>query len=193
MIILRGNFNYYDENMEQQIIQIYNLISKTDKIEHEKLIFRFISEDSFLNLTKVGDYYENESFISCTRKPNIDINDFGYIILKIILPKNIKGIFLSIENDSAFYDEKEIIIKPGIKFKLKNIDNDVDFYLFDNKKIFSSKIVKRYELEIIGTSKNLIIPKYQIKKLPEIDIMNINFDFETGEEKASNIIKNFFI
>ena len=41
------------------------------------------------------------------------------IILKIILPKNIKGIFLSIENDSAFYDEKEIVIKPGVKLTKK--------------------------------------------------------------------------
>ena len=189
---LRGNFDFYDQNIEQQINKLYNLISKTDEIKEEKLIFRFISEDSFLNLTKVNDYYENESFISCTRKPNIDINDFGHIILKIILPKNIKGIFLSIENDSAFYDEKEVIIKPGVKFKLKNINDDVDFYLFDNKKLFSSKILKRYELEILGVSNKIIIPKYQIKKLPEIDIMNLNFDFETGEEKATNIIKTFF-
>jgi len=189
---LRGNFNFYDQNIEQQINKLYNLISKTEEIKEEKLIFRFIAEDSFLNLTKVNDYYENESFISCTRKPNIDINDFGHIILKIFLPKNIKGIFLSIENDSAFYDEKEVIIKPGVKFKLKNIDDNVDFYLFDNKKLFSSKILKRYELEILGVSNKIIIPKYQIKKLPEIDIMNINFDFETGEEKATNIIKNFF-
>jgi len=189
---LRGNFNYYDENIEQQINKLYNLISKTKKIDYEKLIFRFISEDSFLNLTKVGDYYENESFISCTRKPSININDFGYIILKITLPKNIDGIFLSIENDSAFYDEKEIVIKPGVKFKLKNIDNDVDFYLFDNKEKFSSKILKRYELEIVGISNKLTIPKYEIKKIPDINIMNINLDYETGEEKAINIIKNYF-
>lgn len=189
---LRGNFNYYDKNIEQQINKMYNLISKTKKIEHDKLIFRFISEDSFLNLTKVGDFYENESFISCTRKPSINIENFGYIILKFILPKNIDGIFLSIENDSAFYTEKEIILKPGIKFKLKNIDNDVDFYLFDDKKVFSSKIYKRYELEIIGLSNKLSIPKYEIKKIPEINIMDIILDYETGEEKAINMIKNFF-
>ena len=28
--------------------------------------------------------------------------------------------------------------------------------------------------------------------MSEIDIMNLNFDFDTGEEKANNIIKNFF-
>ena len=189
---LRGNFNYYDPNLEQQINKLYNVISKTKKIDHEKLIFRFISEDSFLNLTKVGDFYENESFISCTRKPSINFEDFGYIILKITLPKNIDGIFLSIENNSSFYDEKEIVIKPGVKFKLKNIDNDVDFYLFDKKKVFSSKILKRYELEIVGISNKLTIPKYEIKKIPEINIMNIKLDYDTGEEKAINIIKNYF-
>lgn len=189
---LRGNFNYYDENIEQQINQLYNVISKTEKIDHEKLIFRFISEDSFLNLTKVGDYYENESFISCTRKPSINIEDFGYIILKITLPKNIDGIFLSIENDSAFYDEREMVLKPGIKFKLKNIDNDVNFYLFDDKQVFSYKIHKRYELEIVGISNKLSIPKYEIKQIPEINIMNIKFDYDTGEDKAINIIKNYF-
>tara|TARA_Y200000002_G_scaffold382034_1_gene397762 strand:- start:73 stop:2064 length:1992 start_codon:yes stop_codon:yes gene_type:complete len=189
---LRGNFSYYDQNIEQQINKMYNLISKTKKIEDNKLIFRFISEDSFLNLTKVGDLYENESFISCTRKPSINIDNFGYIILKIILPKNIDGIFLSIENDSAFYNEKEIILKPGIKFKLKTIDDDVDFYLFDDKKVFSSKIYKRYELEIKGISNKLSIPKYEFKKIPELNIMDIILDNEIGEEKAINIIKNFF-
>lgn len=189
---LRGNFNYYDENIEQQINKIYNLISKTKKIEHDKLIFRFISEDAFLNLTKVGDIYENESFISCTRKPSINIDNFGYIILKFILPKNIDGIFLSIENDSAFYTEKEIILKPGIKFKLKDIDDNVDFYLFDDKKVFSSKIYKRYELQIVGVSNKLSIPKYEIKKISEINIMDIILDYETGEDKAINIIKNSF-
>ena len=189
---IRGNFSYYDQNIEQQINKMYNLISKTKKIEDDKLIFRFISEDSFLNLTKVGDFYENESFISCTRKPSINIDNFGYIILKIILPKNIDGIFLSIENDSAFYNEKEIILKPGIKFKLKTIDDDVDFYLFDDKKVFSSKIYKRYELEIKGVSSKLSIPKYEFKKIPEINIMDIILDNEIGEEKAINIIKNFF-
>jgi hypothetical protein len=189
---LRGNFNYYDKNIEEQINKLYNIISKTKKIEHEKLIFRFISEDSFLNLTKVGDYYENESFISCTRKPSINIEDFGYIILKITLPKNLDGIFLSIENDSAFYDEKEIVIKPGVKFKLKNIDNDVNFYLFDDKKVFSSKILKRYELEIVGISNKLSIPKYEIKNIPEVNILDVNLEYDSGEEKAINIIKNYF-
>lgn len=189
---LRGNFNYFDENIEKQINKIYSTISKTKKIEHEKLIFRFISEDSFLNLTKVGDHYENQSFISCTRKPSIDLNDFGYIVLKITLPKNIDGIFLSIENDSAFYDEKEIIIKPGVKFRLKSIDDDVKFFIFGDKQLLSNKILKRYELEIVGISNKINIPVYEKKKVPEINILSINFESESGEEKAKNIIEKYF-
>ena len=85
LIALCHKTQYFSRRVIEENILIFQCyISKTKKIEHDKLIFRFISEDAFLNLTKVGDIYENESFISCTRKPSINIDNFGYIILKFI-------------------------------------------------------------------------------------------------------------
>ena len=68
--------------------------------------------------------------------------------------------------------EKEIIIKPGVKFRLKSIDDNVDFYLFNKK--YTRNIRKKYELEIVGVEE-IKIPTYEIQSIPEIDIIDINF------------------
>ena len=91
--------------------------------------------------------------MSCTRKPNISSNnnEFGFILLKIRIAKNSQGNFLAIETNSVFSNEKEILLKPGVKLKLLSLDDDVDFYLFENNFL---EISKKYEFGIIG-SKNL--------------------------------------
>ena len=57
-------------------------------------------------------------------------------LLKIHLNSKLAGYCLSIESDSVFPEEKELIIKPGTIFKLKSIHDDVELYLFN--KNFSS-------------------------------------------------------
>lgn len=167
---LRGNIKYQDENVEKQIIKISKTVSEIPKLKSDKLLFRFIKDDSFMGLKKVGDIYVNNSFMSCTRKPNINAqkNEFGFILLKINLTSKYSGYYLSIESESGFDKEKEVIIKPGVKFKLKSINNDVEFYLFEKK--YMRNIKKKYELEIIG------IEDFNIPKLPKAEILELNYD-----------------
>jgi len=128
--------------------------------------------------------------MSCTRKPNINAenNEFGYILLKINLTTKFKGYFISVESDSVFNKEKEVIIKPGVEFRLKSIDNDVEFYLFEKKYLRSIK--KKYELEIINI-RNIEIPKYEISIIPELEITDIKLVGDTLEEKIDFFIKSY--
>ena len=180
---LRKNM-FYDDNIFKQIKKLYSTISNIPKLEHDKLIFRFLREDDFLNIKKIGDIYINDSFMSCTRKPNINAqnNEFGFILLKIILTSKFKGYFISIENNSCFSNEKEIIIKPGVKFKLNFIDDDVEFYLFEKK--YFRNIKKKYELEIVGINE-FIIPSLEYKKIQIIDITKIYLTNNSLEDKIN--------
>jgi len=187
---LRNNQKYNDNIIISQINKLNKLIKDIPKLDNDKLVFRFINDDSYLNLNNVGDIYINDSFMSCTRKPNINAqnNEFGYILLKINLTSKFNGYFISIESDSVFNKEKEVIIKPGVKFKLKSVDNDVEFYLFEKKYLRSIK--KKYELEIIGIE-DIKIPKYEIVNLPEFDILKTKLIGDTLEEKIDFFIKSF--
>ena len=181
-----------DNNFINQINKLNNLIKDVPKLNSPKLVFRFINDDSYLNFNKVGDTYINNSFMSCTRKPNINAenNEFGFILLKINLTDKFKGYFISIEASSVFPHEKEIIIRPGVKFRLKSIDDNVEFYLFENRTKYLRNIKKKYELEIVDIL-DWEIPKYDLLKIPEIDLKNLVLDGSTGEEKVDFFVNKY--
>lgn len=181
-----------DNNFISQIDKLNNLIKDVPKLKSQKLVFRFINDDSYLNFNKVGDTYINNSFMSCTRKPNINAenNEFGFILLKINLTDKFKGYFISIEASSVFPHEKEIIIRPGVKFRLKSIDDNVEFYLFENRTKFLRNIKKKYELEIVDIT-DWKVPNYDLLKIPEIDLKNLVLDGSTGEEKVDIFINKY--
>lgn len=181
---------YYDDNIINQIKYLNNNIRNSPSLNTKKIIFRFIKEDFFLQELDVGDIYIENSFMSCTRKPNINsINEeFGFILLKIILPPNIKGCCLCIESDSVFSNEKEIILAPGSKLQLKSIDNDVDFFIFGKNN--QRNIKKKYEFEFIGFD-TLKIPQYDKISIPEIDFVKNNIDGDNLEEKIDFFWENY--
>jgi len=181
-----------DDNFIQQINKLNNLIKEAPKLKAPKLVFRFISDDSYLNFNKVGDTYINNSFMSCTRKPNINAenNEFGFILLKINLTDKFKGYFISIEANSVFSQEKEVIIRPGVKFRLKSIDDNVEFYLFEHRTKYLRNIKKKYELEIVEVV-DWEIPKYDFLKIPEVDLKNLVLEGSTGEEKVNYFMNNY--
>lgn len=183
---LRKIYEFNDDITFKQIKQLYKLFDKTEKLKEDKIIFRFVKDDSFLNVSKIGDVYKSNSFMSCTRKPNISSNnnEFGFILLKVRIPKNSQGNFLAIETNSVFSNEKEILLKPGVKLKLLSLDDDVDFYLFENN--FLRNIKKKYEFEIIGSE------EMKITTLPKKDIPIIDFNSNLlNSENLEDVIENF--
>ena len=180
-----------DEITVNQIRKLTKLIKSAPKLNSSKIIFRFIkSVPANLKRIKVGDVYVENSFMSCTRKPHVDaINEqFGFILLKINLPENFPGCCLSIESDSVFPEEKEIILAPGSKFKLNSIDDNVDFYSFN--KLTDRNIKKKYELTFIGFE-DIPIPKYDIVRIPEINFVKDEIIGDGLEEKITYFWDNY--
>ena len=151
---LRNKSFYRDIELENHIINFYNLISKSPSFDKNYTLFRYINNDEYLSNLKKGDIFLENSFISTTRYPFINfINSNSDIyLIKINIPSNKEGIGLSIEAYSLFKYEMEIIMNPS-KLKLKNIiykKNEPIFYHL-NKHI-SNNIIKVYEFDYIETN-----------------------------------------
>ena len=180
----------YDKKLEEMIQKLNDTITTSPKLKNKKVIFRFLHDDSFLENLMIGDIYLNNSFMSCTRKPNISTldNEFGLILLKIYLPKNEKGCCLSIEANSVFKNEKEVILAPFTKLKLVSVNNNVDFYIFD--KFTNRNIKKKYEFEYIG--KNEFKFKIHDKGIiNEINFLNDEINGDSLSEKIDDFWKNY--
>jgi hypothetical protein len=161
-----------DTILEKELNNIWSIIRKAPKFDKEYYMYRFIDNDDFLVNLNVGDIYDEPSFISTTRNPFYDPknNVFGYVLIKIKIPKNIEGIGLCIESYSLFPQEQEILLAPG-KLKLIGIDNDFEYYHTNH--LAAKKINKKYEFEYIKPSDKLI--SFDSYLFPDKSIPHINF------------------
>lgn len=146
--------NYKNPHMEEQIIKpLYKLITNSPAFEKEYILYRFVNNDRHLVDLEIGDIYTEPGFLSTTRNPfyKEDQYSFGFILMKIKIPKDKKGVCLCVETLSLFTHEQEILFAPNSMFKLISKDQNCDYYHTDLDK--SSKIKTRYEFEYIGTGK----------------------------------------
>jgi hypothetical protein len=128
-------WNFYIRNkcfkdlfVEKQIDNLYSIISKAPEFEKDYWLYRFISDDNYLSHLIPGDTFEETSFISTTRNPFYDPknNLFGFILIKIKIPKGKEGIGLCIESYSMFQGEEEILLNPAI-LKLVSIKDNCHY------------------------------------------------------------------
>lgn len=167
--------------LENQIKIMINLIINSPEFTESHTVYRFVEKDDYIKNLKIGDIYQDASFMSTTRNPFYykENYEFGYILIKIKLPKGIKGIGLCIEAYSNFPNEEEIILPPTSKYRLDK--------LFDSKEIthiegiYDLKVKKKYEFTWIGNDyldnrkKEIIIdmPGAYIPDVPLINFMDL--------------------
>lgn len=168
---LRDKNSIKDNILETHILNFFNIMKKAPSFNKSINLFRYIDNDNYLSDLKIGDIFNEYSFISTTRDPFYAINKnlFGFILLKIKIPINKEGIGLCLESYSLFNEELEILLSPG-KLKLINIIDDIE----DEKFNIDKNIIKIYEFEYI---ESLDINNY-LKKYNNIDENEIPyFDF----------------
>lgn len=181
---LRGltRYSYKNEYLEELIIAMNNVIRNAPAFDKEYILYRFIENDSYLKHINIGDIYTEKSFISTTRDAfyNSDKFKFGFILIKIKIPKGITGIGLCIETASHFPKEVEIILAPMSKLRLDKKDDNCKYYHTDNN--FATKVKSRYEFTYVG--------KEELKMNREISTYNqprvINF-LDLEKEKYVSI------
>jgi hypothetical protein len=141
---------------------------------------------------KIGDIYQDDGFLSTTRDPFYKSEEyqFGFILMKIRIPKNKKGIALCIETVSHFPKEQEILFSPKSKFKLISRDENTSYYHTDPN--FSSQVKTKYEFEWIGNIEPIIKkPKYD-GETKEIDFFKLkSLESYSLDEKIKYFIDNY--
>lgn len=177
------NYKYQNKLLEDLSTNIWNLIRTAPAFDKEYILYRFIHNDAHMEYLKIGDIYTINGFLSTTRDPfyNSEEYKFGFVLIKIQMPANIKGIGLCIETISHFPKEQEILLSPLTKLKLIRKNENAEYYHTDH--LFVSEVITRYEFEYIENcdvffdkKKELVIKKPIIDflKLPEVQTLTIN-------------------
>lgn len=129
---LRNQINYIEKNifLDNVILPMWNLCNNAPEFDKDYIFYRFIKNDEHLSHLKIGDIYQDDGFMSTTRDPFYKSEEyqFGFILMKIKIPKNKKGVALCIETVSHFSKEQEILFSPKSKLKLISQDNNTVYY-----------------------------------------------------------------
>ena len=143
-------YEYRNDYLEDNIEKMWRLVLDAPAFDLDYILYRFVSTDDYLKHLGIGDIYQDQGFTSTTRDPfyRNDLYKFGFILIKIKIPKKIKGVGLCLETLSHFPAEEEIILPPMTKLKLIAKDYDIDYYHPDES--FVSDIKTRYEFEWVG-------------------------------------------
>jgi len=197
--LLRDSSNKSKYYFPQQIKNINTLINKINlapPLPNDYYFYRFIWEDDFLSKLKVGEIFTDSGFTSTTRDPFYSPGtnyNFGLVLLKINIPKKVKGIGLFIENFSLFPIEEEFLMAPGSKLKLVSKDNNFKYHHLNPK--FERLVKKKYEFTWIGKEKKLLnYPKKEnYSFMNQFITVNKNtlLEGDTLLERIEFLVKNY--
>jgi hypothetical protein len=191
---LRNNTGYSvrNDHLENIINNMWHLIHSAPAFDKDYVFYRFVQEDIYLENIEIGDIFTEKGIMSTTRDPfyRSDLYKFGFILLKIRVPKNKKGIGLCLETVSHYPEEQEIIFPPYTQFKLIKRDTKCSYYHTDTK--YAEKIKTKYEFEWVGNEKIIEIRNTKESK----SLITHTIDLLNTPKMSSNVsieekIKNF--
>jgi hypothetical protein len=137
--------------------QIVSCIKNSPPLTNDYFMYRFLWSSSFLDKLQPGDYFIDTGFMSTTRDPfySPGLNgNFGLVLLKIYLPKNVKGIGIFMENLSLFPKEEEFLLPPFSRFRL--INKNENFIYYHTNEQFQKLIKTKYEFELVSNDYSFV-------------------------------------
>ena len=182
-----------------KLYSLFKLMKKTPVISKQCIVYRFVNDVSYLENIIVGETYETNSFISCTRNPFYENeSNFGNILLKFIFPPDSKNCLLFIEGYSVFPNEQEVLIAPFCEFKLISKNDDTSYYHHSDES--TENIKNRYEFKFIKKNPKKYFsskPCIDLNIVKEFDIKKIETSYEklrkfSTEYKYFKMNNNFF-
>jgi hypothetical protein len=185
-------YPYKNILLEDIIQHMWHLVKKSPSFNKSYIVYRFIENDSHIRDLAIGDNYTEPSFISTTRDPfyKSDVYKFGFILIKIRIPADIKGVALCMETFSHFKAEQEIIFPPLTQLKLEKKDSKCLYYHTDEK--YSSQVKYRYEFSYVGNQPISFINKPILNKEILVDFLKIPTSNSLSlDEKIKQFIMNY--
>ena len=193
---LRGltKYEYRNNYLEENIIKLWKLVLNAPAFDNDYILYRFVNTDDYMKDLKIGDVFQDNGFMSTTRDPfyRNDLYKFGFILIKIYIPKNVMGVGLCLETLSHFPSEEEIILPPLTKLKLISKNNECAYYNPDES--FVSNIKTRYEFEWLDNSDVKITYRPELSNPTQIiDFITIKkVKTMSIKEKIDFIMKTYF-
>jgi hypothetical protein len=185
-------YKYKNKFLENLIKPVWELIKDAPEFDKQYTVYRFVKRDEYLSHLKIGETFIENGFMSTTRNPFTNSEElFGLILIKINVPKNVKGIALCLETISHFPEEQEILFPPLSKFKLIKKDSDCTFYHVDTK--FSSKIKTRYEFDWVSNDDIKFIREEKHIKSTPIDFLKLERKINISLEEKIKYFKNNYV
>lgn len=191
---LRGltEYQYRNTHLEKLIKPMWELVYSAPAFNKDYILYRFVSNDSYLRELNIGDIFTEDGFMSTTRDPfyRSDLYKFGFILMKIKIPKNVIGVGLCIETLSHFPHEQEIILPPLSMLRLDKRDDKCVYYNTDEK--FASQVKTRYEFTFVGKGEIKFVDRpTDPKSTPIVDFLSIKTEsVMTVSEKIKIFMKN---
>lgn len=192
---MRGfsSYKFKNELLEDNIKSMWKLINESPEFDKSYTLYRFVKNDPHLKDIPIGGNYVESGFTSTTRNPfyRSDIYKFGFILIKIKIPKGIKGVALCVETVSQFPDEQEIILSPGTILRLDRKDENCPFFHIDDN--YETKIRTRYEFTYIG-KEEIKMPNRELYLEPKVDINFLKIkqiDSITMEERIRYFVNEY--
>lgn len=170
-----------DPVLERKIHAMLDIVQSAPPLRQTRTVFRFVDDDSY-----IGD--TTDSFWSCTRNPFYDPvkHPFGYIVLAIELPANEAGIALCMEGLSLFPQEQEILLRPGLRFRVLSVEEKSGFWHYDLK---AQKLICRYiRIRVEPGSPPFTPPAHELQPIREVgDLWELEDIPEAGAVRAANL------
>ena len=185
-------YKYKNDILEENIQSMWKLINEAPEFKNSYILYRFINTDNHLQNMKIGQNYITPSFLSTTRDPFYRPEEFkfGFILIKVKIPKNTKGVALCIESISHFPEEQEIILSPLSILKLEKKNENVPYFHTDE--IYRSKINTLYEFTYIGKKPIKLVDRPILKDRSLVDFLTARKDSTiTMEERISYFVNNY--
>lgn len=191
---LRQLTKYTSQNrfLESVIRSMVKLIRSAPGFDKHYTLYRFISNDDHIKHLNIGDTFVEKGFMSTTRNPfyNIQNHYFGFILMKIKIPANKRGIGLCIETLSEFKNEEEIILAPMTKLKLITKDQNVAYH--NPNRSIALKVKTRYEFEWVGTESDLHWRQSSEDDLKTVDFLKLKqIQSLSVDEKIYFFVKHY--
>jgi hypothetical protein len=164
-------------------------MKNSKSLDKNYIVYRFIWDDTFISNLKPGQTVVDKGFLSTTRDPFYSpglTGNFGLTLIKINVPKDIKGLGLFIENFSLFQKEEEFLLPPFTKLKLLSKDDNFKYY--HTNEAFEKLIKKKYEFEYVSTDFSFL-NKYKINNNIK-EIKDFKKYMLPGDDRIS-LFKNF--
>lgn len=173
----------------KKLMNTVDTIKQSPKLEQNYEMYRFVTDDEFLNHLKVGQTFVDEGFISSTRDPFYApslTGIFGMVLIKINIKKGQHGLFL--EHFSLFPKEEEFLLPPFTKLKLVSRDDNFKYYHINET--FEKAINKKYEFDLIDYGYPKLKGIKQINsQVPELDFSYLNKENANNKFELLNRLK----